>query len=1071
MAVGAAGLAAATLVWQSLRTVERSHIVFMAEAQARSAARDLEGVMPGYVESFTGIVQRAGAALRQKGRWQIGIKGLKATLWVEPSGKVGWVTPLEGNQDLIDADLCASDADRSALLKAGSSGQPSVTSSVALPQGDASFHLVVPVSEGDRLEGFLVGVFSAHTLYPVVLRPDSVAGWALAVFESDRELYRQGSPVDSRWLAESKVTMLDAERRLRVGPTPETLARLQSPLPSVVLAAGSLIALLLAASVGLAQSARRRARQVEGAQAGLANSEHRLRAILDGALDAVIAMDAQGLVVSWNARAAVMFGWAREEAVGRRLSDLIIPLRYREAHTSGLARFIATGEGPVIGRRIEISALRRDGSELPVELTVTALKEGDAPLFNAFVVDITERKRGEQRVAAQHAATRILAEASTLAEAAPKLLRTVGEALGYAVGALWTVDRAGGVMRCGDVWRSAGEAAPEFAALTRKVVFAPGVGLPGRVWLSGEAAWIPDVSTDPNLPRRAVAEGLRSAFAFPIRFLGEVVAVAELFSRDTREPDPELLKIMANVGSQIEHFWQRRRAEKALQAAQERLAHVVSWSPAVLYSLKVEGQELVPTWVSENIEALIGYKPEDIRGAGWWVENLHPEDRERVVGQIPTLLSEGYVAREYRFRHKDGTYRWVADEQRLLRDPAGSPLEVVGSWSNVTEKKRLEAQLFQAQKMESVGRLAGGVAHDFNNLLGVIAGYGELLGKRLPDDPRLKKYLGDIMKAGERAAGLTRQLLAFSRRQVLQPRILDLNAVVGEMERMLQRLIGEDIQLATVLEGKLGRARADPGQIEQVLMNLAVNARDAMPRGGRLTLETANVDLDVTYARSRPGVEPGPHVMLAVSDTGHGIPPEVLDHIFEPFFTTKEEGKGTGLGLATVHGIVKQSGGHIFVYSEAEHGTTFKIYLPRLEEAVTAMEATPPVEAELPRGSETILLVEDEASLRSLVRECLEVSGYTVVEARHAAHALEIAEVHPAPLHLLMTDVVMPGMSGRELAERLAASHAETRVLYMSGYTDDAVVLHGVLAADVAFLQKPFTTDALARAVREVLDR
>ncbi len=1024
MAVGAAGLAAATLVWQSLRTVERSHIVFMAEAQARSAARDLEGVMPGYVESFTGIVQRAGAALRQKGRWQIGIKGLKATLWVEPSGKVGWVTPLEGNQDLIDADLCASDADRSALLKAGSSGQPSVTSSVALPQGDASFHLVVPVSEGDRLEGFLVGVFSAHTLYPVVLRPDSVAGWALAVFESDRELYRQGSPVNGRWLAEAKVTMLDAERRLRVGPTPETLARLQSPLPSVVLAAGSLIALLLAASVGLAQSARRRARQVEGAQAGLANSEHRLRAILDGALDAVIAMDAQGLVVSWNARAAVMFGWSREEAVGRRLSDLIIPLRYREAHTSGLARFIATGEGPVIGRRIEISALRRDGSELPVELTVTALKEGDAPLFNAFVVDITERKRGEQRVAAQHAATRILAEASTLAEAAPKLLRTVGEALGYAVGALWTVDRAGGVMRCGDVWRSAGEAAPEFAALTRKV-----------------------------------------------RFLGEVVAVVELFSRDTREPDPELLKIMTNVGSQIEHFWQRRRAEKALRAAQERLAHVVSWSPAVLYSLKVEGQELVPTWVSENIEALIGYKPEDIRGAGWWVENLHPEDRERVVGQIPTLLSEGYVAREYRFRHKDGTYRWVADEQRLLRDPAGSPLEVVGSWSNVTEKKRLEAQLFQAQKMESVGRLAGGVAHDFNNLLGVIAGYGELLGKRLPDDPRLKKYLSDIMKAGERAAGLTRQLLAFSRRQVLQPRILDLNAVVGEMERMLQRLIGEDIQLATVLEGKLGRARADPGQIEQVLMNLAVNARDAMPRGGRLTLETANVDLDVTYARSRPGVEPGPHVMLAVSDTGHGIPPEVLDHIFEPFFTTKEEGKGTGLGLATVHGIVKQSGGHIFVYSEAEHGTTFKIYLPRLEEAVTAMEATPPVEAELPRGSETILLVEDEASLRSLVRECLEVSGYTVVEARHAAHALEIAEVHPAPLHLLMTDVVMPGMSGRELAERLAASHAETRVLYMSGYTDDAVVLHGVLAADVAFLQKPFTTDALARAVREVLDR
>jgi two-component system cell cycle sensor histidine kinase/response regulator CckA len=375
----------------------------------------------------------------------------------------------------------------------------------------------------------------------------------------------------------------------------------------------------------------------------------------------------------------------------------------------------------------------------------------------------------------------------------------------------------------------------------------------------------------------------------------------------------------------------------------------------------------------------------------------------------------------------------------------------------------------QSQKMEALGRLASGVAHDFNNLLGVIAGYGELLGKQLHDHPRLSKYCTDILKATERAAALTRQLLAFGRKQVLQPQVLDLNAVVAEVEKMLRRLIGEDILLVTLPADHLGAVKADPGQLTQVLMNLAVNARDAMPRGGRLTIETANVDLDAIYARSRPGVEPGPHVMLAVSDTGHGMKQEVLDHIFEPFFTTKEAGKGTGLGLATVHGIVKQSGGHIWAYSEPEHGATFKVYLPQV--GGVAVSAPEKAEPEMPRGEETVLLVEDEVGLREMVRECLEASGYTVLEARQAAHALEIAQAHAGPIHLLMTDVVMPGVSGRNLAQTLAASHPETTVLYMSGYTDDAVVLHGVLTEDVAFLQKPFTIRALVEKVREVLDR
>jgi CheY-like chemotaxis protein len=372
--------------------------------------------------------------------------------------------------------------------------------------------------------------------------------------------------------------------------------------------------------------------------------------------------------------------------------------------------------------------------------------------------------------------------------------------------------------------------------------------------------------------------------------------------------------------------------------------------------------------------------------------------------------------------------------------------------------------------MESMGRLAGGIAHDFNNLLAVISGYGEILRRRVTADPQLVRYVDDIVKAAERAAQLTRQLLAFSRKQVLQPRILSLNLVVEETEKMLRRVIGEDILLLTVFDEHLGSVRADPGQIEQILMNLAVNARDAMPRGGRLTIETGNVVLDERFARYHAGVEPGGYVLLAVSDTGSGMTPQTLGHIFEPFFTTKEPGKGTGLGLATVHGIVKQSGGHIWVYSEPGHGTTFKIHLPRADAPET--EPPPPAAApgELPRGTETILLVEDEASVREILRECLEASGYTVLEASRGEEALSICANPEAPVHLVMTDVVMPGMSGRELAERLRLSRPEIRILYMSGYTDDAVVIHGVLSEDMAFLQKPFSVENLARKVREVLD-
>jgi two-component system cell cycle sensor histidine kinase/response regulator CckA len=368
--------------------------------------------------------------------------------------------------------------------------------------------------------------------------------------------------------------------------------------------------------------------------------------------------------------------------------------------------------------------------------------------------------------------------------------------------------------------------------------------------------------------------------------------------------------------------------------------------------------------------------------------------------------------------------------------------------------------------METVGRLAGGVAHDFNNLLGVITGYGELLRIRL-DDPRLRKYVEDILKASERAAGLTKQLLAFSRKQVLEPRILDVNRAIEHMEGMLRRLIGEDIQLVTVLKD-VPRIKADQGQVEQVLMNLAVNARDAMPRGGKLTIEAAVVDPDDAFRREHPDVPAGRPAVISVTDTGVGMDAEVRKHIFEPFFTTKELGRGTGLGLATVYGIVKQSGGHVEVDTAPGAGTTFRIFLPSVEVAPAIVPAAP---EEVVGGSETLLLVEDEAALRSLGQEILRDQGYKVLAAGSGGEALELARNHTAPIHLLVTDVVMPGMDGRELADRLAPLHPETRCLFMSGYTDDAIVRRGVREEGMPFLQKPFSIDALALKVREVLDQ
>jgi two-component system cell cycle sensor histidine kinase/response regulator CckA len=508
------------------------------------------------------------------------------------------------------------------------------------------------------------------------------------------------------------------------------------------------------------------------------------------------------------------------------------------------------------------------------------------------------------------------------------------------------------------------------------------------------------------------------------------------------------------------------------------LATLIEASPLAIVTFNPDG--VVTMW-NPAAERIFGWSENEALGTR--LPFVPAEKQEEFLAlRRRALGGEVFTEPELHRRRADGSPIVVSVSTSPLRRPDGTIYGIMSILMDVTERKAAEESrarlsiveeqlLRQSEKMEAVGRLAGGVAHDFNNLLTAISGYSDLLLHRLPDSSTLRRDVEEIRKAGDRAAALTRQLLAFSRRQVLEPKVLDLNAVVARMEEKLRRTVGGNVELSTDLSPSLSRVKADPAQIEQVILNLAVNARDAMPDGGRLSIATADAELSPAYAAAHAEVHPGPHVLLSVSDTGQGMSDEIQAHLFEPFFTTKERGKGTGLGLATVYGIVQQSGGHIRVNSAADRGSTFLIYLPRVEAPEdSAPGADLPL---LPRpspGTETVLLAEDEEVVRGLAREILVGNGYKVLEAGNGREALLLSEAHRGGIDLLLTDVQMPKMSGRELGEQIRVLRPGLKVLYMSGYTDDPILRIGIMEAGIPFLQKPFTADELARKVREVLD-
>jgi PAS domain S-box-containing protein len=517
----------------------------------------------------------------------------------------------------------------------------------------------------------------------------------------------------------------------------------------------------------------------------------------------------------------------------------------------------------------------------------------------------------------------------------------------------------------------------------------------------------------------------------------------------------------------IRYATERKRTEEALKESEDIFNSFMEHSPIYVF---FKDENARPIRLSRNYEQMLGRPVHELLGKT--MDELFPSE-----------LAKGMVEDDLRIL-RDGKPFEVVEELngRIFETTKfpivkqGKPSLLAGFTIDITERKHaaeemanLQEQLRQSQKMEAIGCLAGGIAHDFNNLLTVIKGYGQLSLLGLKEDSPLRGNIEEINRATDRSADLIRQLLIFSRRQVMEMRVLDLNILLQNLDKMLRRVIGEDIELVTLLAEDPGRVKTDPGQIEQVILNLAVNARDAMPSGGKLTIETANVELDETYARRHVAVTPGRYVMLAVSDTGVGMTPEVRDRVFEPFFTTKEKGKGTGLGLSTVYGIVKQSEGNIWIYSEPGHGTIFKIYLPQAEGLLEEVKEKV-VGEELPRGSETVLVVEDEQEVRKLAVRILRGQGYKVLEASNGTDTLTICKEQKDPFHLILTDVVMPQMSGCQLVEQLRRVYQNFKVLYMSGYTDNTIVHHGVLERGINYIQKPFTVGALADKVREVLD-
>jgi two-component system, cell cycle sensor histidine kinase and response regulator CckA len=781
-----------------------------------------------------------------------------------------------------------------------------------------------------------------------------------------------------------------------------------------------------------------------------------LEQLVDCAPEAISILNAPYRIMRINGEFTRMFGYAAEEALGQRIDSILVPPD-RHAETRWIAERLEQGHKVAI----ETKRRRKDGTMVDVSLSAApVIVAGAQVAVYVLYRDISAQKRAEALSSALYRIADRSNSAEDLQQFYASIHNIVSELM-YARNLYIALYDAATQLLTFPYFVDEEDARPDPKKLGR--------GLTEYVLRTGESLLATQAIFD-EMVRSGDVELIGAPsldwLGVPLKVGNNTFGalVVQSYTENVRfgERDKEILTFVSQqLASAIEH----KRNEQALRRSEARYRSLVQSAVYGIYRSSTDGKFLD---VNPALIAMLGYESADD------VLSLNPKDDVFVCPQeYARLMQEFHGKRrldnlEVKWRHRGQHTITVRLSGRAVASPEepDDVFEIIAE--DVTERRVLEDQFRQAQKMEAVGRLAGGVAHDFNNLLMVISGYNEVMLEQMEQGSPLHQRAVAIQQAADRATTLTRQLLAFSRKQLLELKVVDVNAIVSDIERLLRPLIGENIELVTKLTPGLGRTRADAGQLEQVIMNLVVNAKDAMPDGGKITIQTANTTLDDSYQREHSFIVPGPYVMLSVSDTGLGMNKEIQSRVFEPFFTTKEKGKGTGLGLSTVYGIVKQIGGYVLLQSEVGRGTTFRIYMPQVndsEETLTAAKAA----NESSRGSETILLVEDEESVRQLVRETLQARGYVVIEAQNGEEGLQIAEAHSGPLDVVITDVVMPGIGGRELAKRLTEARPETRVLFLSGYAEDAIVHEGVLESGAAFLQKPFTLQTLSRKVREVL--
>jgi PAS domain S-box-containing protein len=792
----------------------------------------------------------------------------------------------------------------------------------------------------------------------------------------------------------------------------------------------------------------------------------RFRALIESAPDAVIIADSEGTISLVNHQTEKLFGYRREELMGKPV-ELLVPEGLREAHAEHRAAYAADPRVRRMGAGLELFGLRKDGSAFPVEINLSAVKTNGVIEVISTIRDISSQQKLKEDV---RQANRELEQ--RVEERTGELARTI-QALGEEVTRRRAAqeelererDRAKSYLDIAEVVLLALDRAGRIVMINKKghrLLGYPESELVGKDWF------------ETCLPKRYRAPARQ---IFTRIMAGDMVEAAEhpvlTSSGEERLVTWHNSIIRDRIGNILgtlssgEDVTEQRRAEEAL----ERLASIVESSEEAIIGQTLDG--IITSW-NPGAERLYGYTAGEVIGRPVTMLSApeRPGEMEAILERIHQGQRVGRI--ETIRRGKDGRIVQISLSVFPVLDAGGKPASVATIARDISERKHLEEQLRQSHKMEAIGRLAGGIAHDFNNLLGVVLGDCELL---LNDSVTAgqREKLSEIREAGERAASLTRQLLAFSRQQLLETQILDLNSVLSGFESMLRRLAGDRIELHTVFTPGIAPVRADPNQLLQVLLNLVVNARDAMPNGGVIRIATANTTLDESYVSVHPGMSAGPHVVISVADNGPGMDAETLSHIFEPFFTTKENGQGTGMGLATAYGIIQQVKGSIWAYSEPGHGTLFKIFLPmaRMETVAPRPEtAAGRTESpdELPHGKETVLLVEDSGLLRRVTAEFLKRIGYNVIAAGDGLEALAAEASHPGKIDLLLTDLSMPGMNGQELAEKLVARRPSLKVLYTSGYAGSILQDRDIPGMTAAFLEKPFTWQSLAHKVRSVLD-